>query len=100
MAELKEQIEQIEQQIDNVSELFYQQKNQAAYNQLEDIIINVAKVIETVYAQNPDNPDVMEKINKLTLTLRETMEAMENKDTILLADMLKYEILEVLQTIL
>lgn len=100
MAELKEQIQQIEQQIETVSELFYQQKNSEGYSQLEDIIVNVAKVVESVYAANPDDAAVMEKINKLTSVLQETMESMEDKDTILLADMLKYEILEVLQTFL
>ncbi|MCH5267644.1 MAG: hypothetical protein J1E62_04790 [Lachnospiraceae bacterium] len=100
MAELKEQIQQIEQQIETVSELFYQQKNAEGYSQLESIIVNVAKVVETVYTANPDDAAVMEKINKLTSVLQETMESMEDKDTILLADMLKYELPEVLQSLL
>lgn len=100
MAELKEQIQQIEQQIDVVSELFYQQKTTEGYNQLEGIIVNVANVIDAVYASKPDDAAAMEKINKLTAVLQETMQAMQEKDTILLADMLKYEILEQLQSLI
>lgn len=100
MAELKEQIQQLEQQIDTVSELFYQQKDSEGYSQLDAVVVNVAKVIETVYTANPGDEAAIEKIDKLTTVLHETMGAMEDKDTILLADMLKYEILEVLQSLI
>lgn len=99
MAELKEKIEQIGEQIEEVSELFYQQKNGEGYTQLEKIIVGVAQVIETAYAVYQGDDAVTAKIQKLTATLQETMEAMEDKDTILLADMLKYEVLEQLETL-
>lgn len=99
MAELKEQIEQIGVQIEEVSELFYQQKNQEGYTKLEKVIVGVAQVIETAYAAYQGDEAVIAKIQKLTATLQETMEAMEEKDTVLLADMLKYEVLEQLETL-
>lgn len=99
MAELREQIEQTGEQIEAVSELFYQQKNKEGYAQLEKIIVGVAQVVEMAYAAYQGDEAVTAKIQKLTATLQETMEAMEDKDTILLADMLKYELLEQLETL-
>lgn len=77
---------QLIQFISETSELLYQQKITEGYEKLNQVI----QELTTYVTQITD----VEQQNELLVTLKETLSAMEEKDTTLLADLLQYELIE------
>lgn len=100
MENIKQQIEQNIEEIDAVVEMFYQQKTQEAYSQLDQVLGKLMTVIETVAVYQQEHTDVEIDITGLTEALKEALSAMEERDAILMADVLKYEVIEKLEAIL
>ncbi len=87
MTELGLLAHDIEKNIDKVSNLYYQDREDEAGSIMQNLIVNLTAFV--------DNLDDEEKINEILEKLREALKAMEDKDYVYLADLLKYEIGEI-----
>lgn len=99
MENIRQKIEQTISEIDMVVELFYQQKTQEAYTQLDPVLGNMMSAIEALMAYQQEHEELEIDVNSLTEALREALSAMEEKDAILMADVLKYEVIEKMEAI-
>lgn len=99
MDNMKELVGQTITAIDEVVEMFYQQRTQEAYTQLDPVLGKLLSTIETVMAYQQEHTEVEIDIDGLTAALKEALSAMEEKDAILMADVLKYEVIEKLEAI-
>lgn len=77
--------------IETMSASFYQQKNNQAYQEMVSVIDSL-NIISTILEDNKEYPVIENLYNELTLSLNASMEAVENKDTILVADIFYYDI--------
>ena len=100
MDSLKKNIENVIHEIDDVVEMFYQQKTKDAYIQLDSVLADLLQVIDPIHAYKVEHPDAGVDSESLTDALKETLSAMEEKDAILTADVLKYEVNEKLEMIM
>lgn len=94
MKELREEIETIVKELDSIVEMFYQQKTQEAYTKLNPVLENIMKMAELIQKYYAEL-DMEELLN----ALKEALSAMEERDAILMADVLKYEVIEKLNDI-
>lgn len=99
MEVLKEKIQNTIKEIDSVVELFYQQKEQDGYIELEKVVLNIMDTVNQIFSYQQQNPEFLVDEDGLTEALKETLSAMEEKDAILVADVLKYEVIEKFETI-
>lgn len=100
MEQIKQQIQQNISEINGVVELFYQQKTQEAYGQLDQVLGKLMATIEAAVTYQQEHTEVEIDINGLTEALKEALSAMEEKDAILMADVLKYEVIEKLEALI
>lgn len=85
-------MKEIRDELIDISELLYQENIQPAYRKLTGVLPKMGAVIESV-----EDEDTRETIvEKLKLAL----EAMEAEDTILLADVIQYELVETIGQLL
>ena len=99
MENIRQKIEQTISEVDMVVELFYQQKTQEAYIQLDPVLGNMMSAIEALMAYQQEHGELEIDVNSLTEALQEALSAMEEKDAILMADVLKYEVIEKMEAI-
>lgn len=100
MDQIKQQIQQNISEIDGVVELFYQQKTQEAYGQLDQVLGRLLATIEAAVTYQQEHTEVEIDVSGLTEALKEALSAMEEKDAILMADVLKYEVIEKLEALI
>ena len=93
MQDMKNKIEQIIQDIKEISDYLYQQKVSQGYAKLNITLGNIINIIEDIFIYIKDNKVPFDE-NRLTSNLTLAMQAMEDRDTVLLADLLVYEIAE------
>lgn len=89
---MENKIKDIINLISNVTNLFYQNKVQEAYQKLQQLLEALAIVVDEFYQGGilgADDTTILE-------ILKEVMCAMEKKDTLLVADMLEYELKDAL----
>lgn len=89
--ELKGEIEQLIIKLIDVSDLFYQQMNAAAYSKLIMVFNEIEKVMDVL---GSEDINIVFDVKKINNSLVEAMTAMENQDYILLADIIKYDLTE------
>ncbi len=92
MSMLQEGLEELKNKISLVADWFYQQKFQAGYTELIGIIDDITAV-SMILEVNKEREDVSQLYQKLTESLQSIMIAMEQKDTVLIADIMSYELL-------
>ena len=95
---IKEYISATKEKIKQVVDLFYQQKNQEGYQELIKVIDSLSEIIALMEKEQSDL-ELGEKNKKLLYSLNNVTEAMINKDTVLQADILNYEITDILDEI-
>ncbi len=95
---MKEYISATKEKIKQVVDLFYQQKNQEGYQELIKVIDSLSEII-ALMEKEQSNLELVEKNNKLLYSLNNVTDAMINKDTVLQADILNYEITDILDEI-
>lgn len=83
--------------IENTATLFYQQKNELGYSQLsktlEALVIGLNELITNIKsAEEREN-----KEKKINLVLSEAMKAIEVNDTILLSDILLFDLADLIK---
>ena len=100
MGNIKEKIEQSINEINEVVEMFYQQKTQEAYTKLDPVLGNLLAAIDAAVAYQQEHSEIEIDVNGLTEALKEALSAIEEKDAILMADVLKYEVIEKLEAMM
>lgn len=99
MDNLKENINALLTELDGTTELFYQQKLQEAYQNLQGVIGQMMETVDKVYLYKQEQPDFPLDEEGLMGALKETVSVMEEQDAVLVADVLKYEVMEKFQEI-
>lgn len=93
-----EKIDDAIQAIDINTELFYQNKIDDGYKNLDSTLGKISFVIEDIIRyQEQSGQDVQAK--RFVEILTEAMRALENKDALLLADILQYDLKELLEEV-
>lgn len=100
MGNIREQIAQNINEINEVVEMFYQQKTQEAYAQLDPVLGNLLGAIDAIVAYQQEHSEIEIDVKGLTEALKEALSAIEEKDAILMADVLKYEVIEKLEAMM
>ena len=99
MKDLKKEIETVINDLDYIVEMFYQQKVQEAYSELNTALGKIMEITEVVQNYTAQNSDKEINMDILLNALKETLSAMEERDVVLVADVLKYEVIEKLNDI-
>ena len=92
MKTIKDHIRELNEQIEELTDCFYQQKIEDGYEKLEKLypyLISIIDELNELENKNEFNVNISNILNKL----KDTMLALENKDIILLSDIMKYELL-------
>lgn len=94
----EEIIRRINDKIGKVTDLFYKQKSQEGYQEFIGLIDEIYEFLNMI--ENMNSQEDCKAIDaKLRNSLIEAVEAMTNKDSVLLADILKYEVVELINGI-
>ncbi len=88
---LTEQIRLVIREIVEVADCLYQEKLNMGYEKLNITLNNIMKVADSLFALSKENKLSFEE-KRLIENLTNAMKAMEEKDSVLLADILVYEI--------
>lgn len=99
---IKTTAELIQQIIDTLKEItdkFYLQDEMEGYRLLRESLDLIATIMERLLSNSIED-QVPELYQEIIQYLNEALQAMEAKDTILLADILQYELLERFQVVL
>ena len=99
MKDLKKEIETVINDLDSIVEMFYQQKVQEAYSELNTALGKIMEITEVVQNYTAQNSDKEINMDIFLNALKETLSAMEERDVVLVADVLKYEVIEKLNDI-
>ena len=99
MKDLKKEIETVINDLDSIVEMFYQQKVQEAYSDFNTALGKIMEITEVVQNYTAQNSDKEINMDILLNALKETLSAMEERDVVLVADVLKYEVIEKLNDI-
>lgn len=97
MSQIRKNIRDVIDIIQSTTELFYQQKTAEGYAAMDQTIGAIGQVVESLhqYKQTEEGFDFDEA--RVAASLTEALEAMEQKDTVLLADVLEYDFVEYLK---
>lgn len=91
MRELRKQIESIINEIEMVSDYLYQQKITKGYEILNSTLGKIMDIADELFTMTKENLIDFD-MQRLFGTLTSAMQAMEVKDSVLLADILVYEV--------
>lgn len=100
MSELKQTLVRIISETEEITDLFYKQKNKESYAKLDSYLLHLMKTIEMLFTYQSEHNENNIDLNIINKYLTEALKAMEEKDTVLLADILKYDILIVLKNVM
>lgn len=100
MSQQKELVKKSIKDVEEVIELFYQQKLQEALNKFESVLGEMMTAIDAFFTYKAENKEFELDEIKLTNTLKDAMGALEEGDMVLLADILQYDYLEYMQKLL
>ena len=84
--------------VKEVTELFYQQKKEEGLEKLNNATSMMMESIELIIKQKDNGIEINEE--KILSSLRDSMEALEKGDFVLVADILQYDFLEYIEEIL
>lgn len=97
MSQQKDKIEQVIEEIDEVVDLFYQQKLKTALERLDNVLADIAQAMDCLFQYREEREEFDFDEKKLTETLKEAMSALGEQDLVLLADILQYDFREYLE---
>ena len=92
MSELVKEIEVLLQDMEQTTDLFYQQKKQEGFIRLNQTLESLAKVITQLESTTVKESSVIIEMNLINQQLMNAMKALEENDTILFSDILQYEL--------
>ena len=90
----KEVISKLLIDINEVTDMLYQQMNTVAFQNLNLLLNEIEKIMSKLSTLKADNPGITYEEEAVNKTLNKAMRALEHADTILLADILKYDLTE------
>lgn len=100
MGKEKKAIEKTIEAIKKTTELFYGNKKEEAYLQMQETISEILQMVDILHEFQFENESFSFDERRAATALTETMQAMEGGDTTLVADILEYDFVEYLQEIL
>lgn len=99
LKELQESLEIAIKRIDENTNLFYQNKKDVAYKELDETLRIIENSIDVILKYD-GNIGIREDIeSKIVKILYDAMKALEVRDELLLSDILQYELKEILTKI-
>ena len=90
----KKQIELIIDRVQDVIDLFYQQNNAEAFGKFGNIIGDMTHAVDMLASYKAEHSDFDMDETKICDILNEAMKALEDRDTVLMADILQYDFVE------
>jgi hypothetical protein len=95
--ELKNEISKMVQTIEETTTMFYQQKNDSGYKQLDHTLAVLMQGIDHLLKLKKDGFDINIDEKEINQVLSNAIEALTKKDTILLSDVLQYDLIGLLK---
>lgn len=96
MEDVKQVIENLILQINEVTNKFYQQSDKKRFDQFQDILDNLLKLTDGLEELKQSTGKAYIEQNHYIEVLTNAMNALECQDETLLADILQYDLLEIL----
>ncbi len=100
MSEKKEQIKATIDEVQDIIDLFYQQNDKEAFEKLDTVLENMTISIDNLELYKLENSDFDFDETKLCEILKESMEALQSDDKVLMADILQYDFIEYINELL
>jgi len=97
MGKEKEQVVQTIQKVQEMVDLFYQQKQKTALDALYLTIGKITEAIDVLFDYKERKEDFQMDEQRLLSSLKECMDALESADYVLLADIFQYDFVEYMQ---
>ena len=97
MSQQKEIVENTIKEVESVVDLFYQQKKKEALGKFESVIGSMMNSIDTLFTYKAEHEGFELDENKITNILKEAMNALQDGDEVLLADILQYDYMEYME---
>lgn len=92
-------IDQIMAQIEQAGDLFYQHKDHEGYEILNETIGGLLELAEKLKVIARENEGIELGEQELLSILNEALSALEEKDTVMLSDILQYDLMERLESL-
>lgn len=86
--------------IEKTTELFYKQKTDEGYKELNYTLIMLTDTMNHIFNYKAEGYDIGVEVDHLVQVLTEAMRALEMKDVILLSDILQYDLKQLLEKVL
>ncbi len=99
MTDIKKKIQELIQSLDAITELFYQQQDKKGMEELGAELPGLVALIDEMYLYKQEHEEMAFEDTQINEALQQMLSAMEDKDYVLLADVIKYEVIEKFQAI-
>lgn len=99
MEELKQAIGMLSESIQKTTELFYTQREAEGYQAFGVLLEPMATVLDRLFRRQNETGKPEFEQNEIAKLLNDAMNAMEARDSVLLADILQYDFLDQLDQI-
>lgn len=99
MTDIKKNIQERIQSMDAITELFYQQQDSKGLEVLNAELPKLVTVIDEMYLYKQEHEEIPFEDAQMNETLQQMLASLEDKDYVLLADVIKYEMIEKFQAI-
>lgn len=100
MSEEKEKIVNTIKEIQEGLDLFYQQKTVEALKKFDEMLEAILSLIDTLFSFKESHDDFMFDEEKIKTSMTEAMGALEEKDMILLADIIQYDFVDYIEELI
>lgn len=92
-------ISELEKRVEEISDSFYQQKEKEGYQLFEKLYPVLIRVVESILVIEDISKVTLEEKGKITECLMSALQSLENKDVVLVSDILRYDLMELLNSI-
>lgn len=99
MYNIKKNIWELEKKIEEVTECFYQQRENEGYHNFELVFPDLIRVVDQVALLEKEQKITKAEFDLISTYLSNALQALEEKDVILLSDIMRYDLIEVLNNI-
>lgn len=96
---IREKLEEAITSIEQTTDFFYQNKVNEGYTQFEKTLLVLTNTINDIFEYKIQGNEIGIEESHLIEVLTEAMNAMEAKDTLLLSDILNYELKELFEQV-
>ena len=100
MGEEKEWITEVLKELQDRIEFFYQQKNGEALSGFDSVLDRLLAMIDRLFQYKESHPEFPLDEARIRNSLTEAMEALQKQDFILLADVIQYDFIEYVNTLI